>query len=457
MNNKQLISILNYNAIGEGILNETIGFNQDLYEFVDVKTYSDETIFNMAKDFIENHAKEAVDYIKWCFALIDDCSEKTYDVMFDIVYKYTKAENKNYYWNDYLEAFVSREFLNNALTALEEDTLESYSYEVKNDLGEYISININDDKYKILNDNEKYIFRNKDEDIYYTKNVEELLDYIYKLANKKSYDERILNKYLKNYGFIGRDVLDHEVTNGDSEDSLYWIDIYSLSAETIESIGREFVKFYPKEAEKFAKYVLGMENEYPNIYDFVEGIIQENVLKLEKDYCWNSKLSQVMPRQVLLDLEKYLSSKGVTFIHKTDDGEYIEIPLSNNSSARICGFSYNDIVGESSHYSVDINGEELCLDESEILIHLEEIKGTLSSKDKYTLENATYINHEKNWLLQETRIFDDENDGVMMESYLQVLDMTNNMAQVEDEMLDNDVWSIEWDKINSFTKKINKF
>lgn len=149
--------------------------------------------------------------------------------------------------------------------------------------------------------------------------------------------------------------------------------------------------------------------------------------------------------------------KGVTFIHKTDNGEYIEIPLSNNSSARIYGFSYNDIIGESSDYCVDINGDELCLKESEVLMHLEEIEGDLSNKDKYTLENATYINHEKNWLLQETRIFDDENDGAMIESYLQVLDMSNNMAQVEDEMLDNDVWSVGWDKINSFTKKINKF
>ena len=64
---------------------------------------------------------------------------------------------------------------------------------------------------------------------------------------------------------------------------------------------------------------------------------------------------------------------------------------------------------------------------------------------------------KKSWLLQETRIFDNENNGAMVESYLQVLGMTNNMVQVEDEMLDNDVWSIRWGKINSFTKKINKF
>lgn len=31
------------------------------------------------------------------------------------------------------------------------------------------------------------------------------------------------------------------------------------------------------------------------------------------------------------------------------------------------------------------------------------------------------------------------------------------MAQVQDEMLNNDVWSIEWNKINSFSKKIDKF
>ena len=454
MKNKQLVSILDYNAIGEGMLNETLGFNQDVYEFVDIKTYTDEVIFNIAKDFIENHTEETIDYIKWCFALMDNCNEKTYDIMFNIVYKYTKAENKNYYWNDYIEAFVPREFLNNALTALEKDTLQSYSYEVKDDLGEYISIIINNNEYKILNDNEKYIFRDEDKDIYCTKNVEELLDYIYKLVDRKSYDERITARYLKNYGFVGTDILEHEVTGDNSEDTLYWVDRYSLSAETVEVIGKEFVNSYPKEAEKFAKYILGMKDEYPNISNLLKGIIKENVLKRDKDYYWNNKFSQIMPRQILLDLEKYLMSNDVSFIHKTDDGEYIEISLPNNSNIRIYGFNYNDIISESSDYCININGKELYLKESEILTYLIETENIFSKTDGHILETNLYINHDKNWLLQETRILNNSNQ--VIKPYRKILDISN-LIPVDDKILEDNVWNSDWIKINYFTKKINKF
>lgn len=458
MDNKQLISILNYNVIGKGILNEAIGFNQDLYEFVDIKTYSDDTVFNIAKEFIENHGRETVDYIKWCFALIHDCDGKTYDVIFDIVKKYTKAENKNYYWNDYLETFVPREFLNKAINALEKDAHELCSYEVKNGLGEYISIIINNNKYKILNDNEKYVFRDESEDICYFKNTEELLDYVYKLANEKSYDERILNKYLKNYSFVGRDVLEHEVIGDNSEDSLYWININSLSDETINAIGKDFIESNPKEAEKFAKYVLGMENEYPNICDFIEGIIQENVLELEKEsYYWSTKFAQVMPREMLSDLKKYLLKNNITFAHMVDSDEYIEIPLPNNSKVKIHGFSYNDILGKSSEYCMETEGNDLYIDEVGILTHLERVSKSLCNKNKYTLKNTTYINYERNWLLQENMVFDDDDNGIMIKSNLQVFDIANDMTEIEDEMLNNNVWNIEWNKISSFTKKINKF
>ena len=454
MKNKQLVSILDYNAIGEGMLNETLGFNQDVYEFVDIKTYTDEVIFNIAKDFIENHAEEAIDYIKWCFALMDNCNEKTYDIMFNIVYKYTKAENKNYYWNDYIEAFVPREFLNNALTALEKDTLQSYNYEVKDDLGEYISIIINNNEYKILNDNEKYIFRDKDKDIYCTKHVEELLDYIYKLVDRKSYNERLLNRYLKNYSFIGSDILEHELTDGNSKDVLYWVNKYSLSSKTIETIGKEFVESSSKEAERFGKYILGIKDEYPNISNFLKGIIKKNILKLEKDYYWNSKLSQVMPRQILLDLEKYLMSNDVSFIHKTDDGEYIEISLPNNSNIRIYGFNYNDIISESSDYCVNINGKELYLKESEILTYLIETENIFSKTDGHILETNLYINHDKNWLLQETRILNDSNQ--VIKPYRKILDISN-LIPVDDKILEDNVWNSDWIKINYFTKKIDKF
>lgn len=464
MKNNQEISKLNYNAIGIGILEETIGFNQDLYEFVDVETYSDETIFNMAKEFIENHAEETIDYLKWCFALIDDCDGKTYDVMFDIVAKYTEIENDSYYWNNYIQKYVPSEFLNNACDALENELPMFVNYKFENDLdcvngyGALISLIINNTKYEIFNDNEKYIFRDVDSDLCYPKDTTELIDVLYKLTNIELYNKRIVKRYLKNYKQVGEDVLYNEVAEGSNGDSIYWINISSLAPETIEIIGKEFVDSNPEEAEKFAEYILGIGNEYPTIYNIVEDTIKENVLKLEKDnYYWDSKFSQVTPRAILLDLEKFLSLNGISFTHNVDDGEYIEVGIENYGIIEIHGLNYNDIVGESSDYCMVIDGVSKYVKENEILMHIEQLNNSFSSNVKYTLENATYINYENNWLLQETKIFDDENDGVMINTHLQVLDMTNNMAVVDDEILNDDVWSVDWVKINSFTKKINQF
>lgn len=464
MKNNQEISKLNYNAIGEGILEEIMGFNLDLYEFVDLKTYSNETIFNMAKEFIENYEEETINYLTWCFALIDDYDKATYDAMFDVVSKYTEIGNDNYYWNNYLQKYVPSEFLNNAYEALKNELPMFVKYDFENDLdcvqgyGALISLIINNTKYEIFNDNEKYIFRDMDSDLCYPKDTTELIDTICKLADIDIYNKRIVKRYLEDFKRVGEDVLYNEVAEGNSEDSIYWISINSLASKTIESIGKEFIESNPKEAEKFAEYVLGIGNEYPTIYPLVENIIKENVLELEKEcYYWNSKFSQVIQRDILLDLEKYLISNGIAFTHNTDDGEYIEIGIENYGIVEIYGLNYNDIVGESSDYCMVIDGVEKYVKEDEILMHIEKLHESFSNHNKYVLENATYINHEKNWLLQETRIFDDENDGAMISTHLQVLDMTNNMAFVDDEVLNDYVWSVDWVKLNSFTKKINQF
>lgn len=464
MKNNQEISKLNYNAIGEGILTEVKGFGLEVYEFVDLKTYSKETIFNIAKEFIEKHEEATINYLKWCFALIDDYDEATYDAMFDAVSKYTEIGNDNYYWNNYLQKYVPSKFLNNAYEALKNELPMFVQYDFENDLdcvqgyGAVISLVINNSKYEIYNDNEKYIFRDIDSDLCYPKDTTELIDTICKLANIDIYNKRIIKRYLKNYKQVGEDVLYNEVAEGSSGDSLYWINISSLSPETIEIIGKEFVESNPEEAEKFAEYILGIGNEYPTIYNLVEDTIKENVLKLEKDnYYWDSKFSQVTPRAILLDLEKFLSLNGISFTHNVDDGEYIEVGIENYGIIKIHGLNYNDIVGESSDYCMVIDGVSKYVKENEILMHIEQLNKSFSSNAKYTLENATYINYENNWLLQETRIFDDVNNGSMISVHLQVLDMANHMAVVDDKILNDDVWSVEWSKINSFVKVIDKF
>lgn len=420
MKNNQSVSILNYNAIGESILKEVLSFSMDSYAFVDIETYSEDTILNMATEFVENHREEALDYIEWCLALISEYDEKTYDVISDIVKKYTIAENKEYYWDNYLRTFSP--------TKREEEEEKDIITKSKEFSGS------------------SYVTPSS----------------FNKLENEKSGDEYKVNEYLKKYGLVGRDVLEHEVINLEVEDSLYWINIDSLSAKTVEAIGKEFVESNPKEAEKLVKYVLGMEDDYPDIFNIVEGIIQKNILKFDKEsYYWNSRFSQIMPREILLDMENYLSCYDISFIHKSDDGEYIEVPLKDNSSIKIHGLCYVD--GQNSIYYIEADDDELHLDKDEILEYINKLNNSLSKrKNMYTLENITYINHEKNWLLQQTMVYADKQCNSLIHLSVKVFDISKDMAKISDdivnkEILNDSAWAKKWNKVSSFTTEINKF
>lgn len=64
---------------------------------------------------------------------------------------------------------------------------------------------------------------------------------------------------------------------------------------------------------------------------------------------------------------------------------------------------------------------------------------------KIKLESKKYYNAEKKWILTEERVFCDDE---MLEVYLQVYDVTT-MEIVEDEVIEDDVWSIDWKLIDS--------
>lgn len=193
---------LNYYEIGKGIIEETIGFNAEMYKNVTIKDYSEELIFEIGALFIDNHPEAILDYLKWSFALIDDCSGETYDIMFDVVNKATRKQNDNFYWNHYLEEFVPSEFLNNACDMLENELPNFSDYELKHNLGDYISLSINDKQYKILNDREQYIVRDEEKDIYYPKTYKELLALLYELKYSKKISDISIERMLETSTYL---------------------------------------------------------------------------------------------------------------------------------------------------------------------------------------------------------------------------------------------------------------
>lgn len=75
----------------------------------------------------------------------------------------------------------------------------------------------------------------------------------------------------------------------------------------------------------------------------------------------------------------------------------------------------------------------------------EEVNGKQVNDMKIKLESKKYYNAEKKWILTEERVFCDDE---MLEVYLQVYDVTT-MEIVEDEVIEDDVWSIDWKLIDS--------
>lgn len=63
---------------------------------------------------------------------------------------------------------------------------------------------------------------------------------------------------------------------------------------------------------------------------------------------------------------------------------------------------------------------------------------------RIVLESRKYHNEENNWMLTEERIFCNDK---MMEVYLQVYDL-KTMKTVSNEIIDDDVWAIDWKKID---------
>lgn len=186
--NKGTVNKIDYMELGRGMLGETMGFNTDIYEHVNIDDYSDEIIFKMAEKFIDNYPKATLDYLAWCMAMVDDCTGETYSAMFDIVREAT-LNTKQYYWNDWEEQFYPMQQLVNALSVVT-NIRENIDWNIKNDLGTYINIKLVNGKHiKLITTNVKFILRDDNENIACLDTEEELLAEIKKLNKENSLKE----------------------------------------------------------------------------------------------------------------------------------------------------------------------------------------------------------------------------------------------------------------------------
>ena len=215
---KGIVSKIDYMEVGRGILGETIGFNTDIYEHVNMDDYSDEIIFKMAEKFIDNYPKATLDYLAWCMAMVDDCTGETYSVMFDIVREATLT-TKQYYWNDWEEQFCPMQQLVSALSVVT-NVREDISWNVKNDLGTYINIKLVNGKHiKLITTNTKFILRDDNENIACLDTEEELLAEIKKLNKENSLKENVKFDTIIEFNLPEKDVVEGEyntmvLTNG---------------------------------------------------------------------------------------------------------------------------------------------------------------------------------------------------------------------------------------------------
>ena len=215
---KCLVNKINYMEVGRGMLEETIGFNTDIYEHVNVNDYSDEIIFKMAEKFINNYPKATLDYLAWCMAMIDDCAGETYSAMFDIVREAT-LNTKQYYWNDWEEQFYPMKKLISAVSVVT-NMRENIIWNVKNDLGTYINIELVNGKHvKLITTNTKFVLRDDNENIACLDTEEELLAEIKKLNKENALRENIKFDTIIEFNLPEKDIVEGEyntmvLTNG---------------------------------------------------------------------------------------------------------------------------------------------------------------------------------------------------------------------------------------------------
>lgn len=157
------------------MIQEVILLNKEMYKYVKLESFDNDEICSIAEDFILNYRDETLNYISYCMDLCDDYEDKTQEVIFEIVKKHI-ANNKDYYWNKYLNKICPMSNLISASLVMPViDEQIRWSFDIEKDCS--IKINLSDGtKYNIVSDNNSYILVDEMGYMTYLSNEEELIN-----------------------------------------------------------------------------------------------------------------------------------------------------------------------------------------------------------------------------------------------------------------------------------------
>ena len=451
----ELLSEVKLERLGRDILAEIIGFNQDTgFEYIDVQKVDKSVLSNIADSMIVNHSDELIDFLLWKHSYKDQIEDSTYQSMLDAVTYNLSCESSNYIWDINSEKYLLKIPQQSTLVNL--DFVESViKLIIDNDYNNaYIHVRNKDTKLDLENEDDKSLCNkiltcsNLETDI--SKIDNDILNYQIKPA---------INEYLESKGYIF-----------DNEEDRYYIHIdeekkYSIMKKIIED---NFISYTEDDnvftvlsgsgkawwvyIDSCSQYTVSneyMSYEFNEVDDFLEHLENISVKKLSYIDMNNFILKKALHDENI----SYEINSSDEFIVNTTSGTitlYIDTQglycLEDSEGSGICRDNISSFIEYISNICTDDKNDS----------NSDDILDT----NYVTLECTTHYSSKHRWVLQETRTFDDANNGGMIDSHLQILDLNQFMRFVSDDELNklgyDDVWDVEWVILNQSSNKIAK-
>lgn len=447
----ELVSEVKLEKLGADILAEIAGFNQDTaFEYLNVQTVDKSVLSNIADSMITNHTEELVDFLLWKHSYKDQIEDNTYNSMLDAVTYNLCHESSNYTWDINSEKYL--------LKISEESTATNLKF-VEN-VFEFLFNYYCDSPYMFVKNKDTNLdLENEDDKSLYLKiltisNLETDISKVDDDALKYRIASAI-NEYLEDKGYVF-----------DKDENKYYIPIddnkkYSIMKDIIE---RNFISY----SENEHGFIVSTKDGKKELY--IDSCSQYTISDDATAYHYNEErdflkaLDDISVKRIpyleqkKFTLRKVLNKNNIPYSDRGND----EFVVNTNEGPLMLYVDSNGL-----YCSENSDGYGVCekfMREFKKHINIiqtvdEDNADSATNETSYiTLECTTHFNNKHNWVLHETRTFNDLKDGGCIDGHLQILDLKNSMKIVSDKELNelgyDDVWDVEWVVINQSSKKI---
>ena len=449
--NNELISEVKLERLGADILTEVIGFNQDTScEYLDVEKVNVSVLSNIANYVIKYQTEQLVDFLLWKQSYKEQIEDKTYNSMVYAITHHLSDESSNYMWDA-----GSKKYLLKTSTENTDSNLEFVKRVVEH-LFDYHS----DSPYMFVRkkDVELNLKKEADNSLYRTiLTISNLDTDISKLSDSvlKYSIAPVVNEYLESKGYYF-----------DKDENRYYIPIdedkkYSMLKDVLEN---HFMAY----SENEYGFVVSTNEGNKELY--IDSCSQYTISDDATAYHYNEE------REFLIALDN-IAVKRIPFLEQKKFT--LKKALNKNnisySNRENDAFIINTTEGVLSLY-IDSNGFYCSEDDDgygtckkfipEFIEYINSIyifnenttSDTSNESSCTTLECTTYLSAKHNWVLHETKTFDDLKGGACIDGHLEILDIKNGMKLVSDNELNkfgyDDVWDVEWTVISQSSNKI---